>query len=117
MMKSFALLLALGTIFGLGNCQQTPSAADQSAQSTPPSAPAAVSAGAPTEAEARAAVARYLQKEPNVALFQLDSARVVDVDTHWQVLVPRTDWAKRMPNAAAFDVDKQTGNVTTLRVK
>jgi hypothetical protein len=42
---------------------------------------------------------------------------VVDVDTHWQVLVPRTDWAQRMPNRARFEVDKQTGQVSTQPVK
>ncbi|MDF7814756.1 hypothetical protein [Hymenobacter sp. YC55] len=72
---------------------------------------------ATTEVAARAAVAQHLQQQPNSALYQFDSARVTDVDTHWQVMVPRTDWAKRMPNAAAFEVDKQTGKVTTLMVK
>ncbi|TGE08239.1 hypothetical protein [Hymenobacter fodinae] len=71
-----------------------------------------------TNAEAaRAAVAAYVKSQPNAALYQLDSARVMDVDTNWQVLVPRTDWAGRMPNAAAFEVDKKTGTVTTLKVK
>lgn len=60
---------------------------------------------------------RYLQGQPNAALYVLDSASVVDVDTHWQVLVPRTDWAKRMPNKAAFEVDKPTGAVRILPVK
>jgi hypothetical protein len=62
-------------------------------------------------------VGRYLQGQPNAALYVLDSASVVDVDTHWQVLVPRTDWAKRMPNKAAFEVDKPTGTVRGLPVK
>jgi hypothetical protein len=72
---------------------------------------------ATTEAAARAAVARYIQAQPNATLYVPDSARVVDVDTHWQVLVPRTDWAQRMPNRARFEVDKQTGQVSTQPVK
>ncbi len=74
-------------------------------------------ANALTAEGARAAVGRYLQGQPNAALYVLDSASVVDVDTHWQVLVPRTDWAKRMPNKAAFEVDKPTGAVCILPVK
>ena len=77
----------------------------------------AAPAGASTETEARNAIAAYVQQQPNAALFQLDSARFMDLDTHWQVMVPRTDWAKRMPNAAAFEVDKKTGRVSTLIVK
>jgi hypothetical protein len=80
-------------------------------------ADASSAAPAPTEAAARQAVARYIQAQPNAALYVPDSARVVDVDTHWQVLVPRTDWAQRMPNRARFEVDKQTGQVSTQPVK
>ena len=81
--------------------------------------PADASSATPatTEAAARAAVARYIQAQPNAALYVPDSARVMDVDTHWQVLVPRTDWAQRMPNRARFEVDKQTGQVSTQPVK
>jgi hypothetical protein len=82
---------------------------------TPATTPSATPAT--TEAAARAAVARYIQAQPNAALYVPDSARVVDVDTHWQVLVPRTDWAQRMPNRARFEVDKQTGQVSTQPVK
>jgi hypothetical protein len=35
----------------------------------------------------------------------------------WQVLVPRTVWAQRMPNRARFEVDKATGAVQTAPVK
>jgi hypothetical protein len=73
--------------------------------------------GAATAAAARAVLAAYLQQQPNAAVYQLDSATVTEVDTRWQILVPRTDWATRRPNAAAFEVDKQTGSVTVLRVK
>jgi hypothetical protein len=82
---------------------------------TPATTPSATPAT--TEAAARAAVARYIQAQPNATLYVPDSARVVDVDTHWQVLVPRTDWAQRMPNRARFEVDKQTGQVSTQPVK
>jgi len=109
----FSLLLA--ATYCLNSCQLNQPAADSAAQQA--NAAAAASVGATTETEARVAVARYVQNQPNAALYQLDSARAVDVQTHWQVLVPRTDWAKRMPNAAAFEVDKQTGTVTTLAVR
>jgi hypothetical protein len=125
MNKAFALLLPVALAFG--GCQTTPATtADSSAlpeaTTTPeataaPEAAASSPAGAPTEAAARAAVGRYLQGQPNAALYQLDSAHAVNVDDHWQVLVPRTDWAQRMPNKAAFEVDKQTGRVTTRMVK
>jgi hypothetical protein len=46
-----------------------------------------------------------------------DSARVNDNEATWQVLVPRTDWANRMPNRARFEVDKQTGQVSSQPVK
>jgi hypothetical protein len=72
---------------------------------------------AATPEAARAAVARYLKGQPNAALYVPDSASVIDVDAHWQVLVPRTDWARRMPNKAAFEVDKATGEVVTRPVK
>jgi hypothetical protein len=42
---------------------------------------------------------------------------VNDNEATWQVLVPRTDWAKRMPNRARFEVDKQTGQVSSQPVK
>ncbi|MBX0289612.1 hypothetical protein K3G63_04135 [Hymenobacter sp. HSC-4F20] len=62
-------------------------------------------------------MARYVQQQPNPALYQLDSARVLELEAQWQVLVPRTDWVGRMPNKAAFTVDKATGTVTGLPVK
>jgi hypothetical protein len=58
-------------------------------------------------------VGRYLQSQPNAALYVLDSARVNDNEATWQVLVPRTDWAQRMPNCARFEVEKTTGTVRT----
>ena len=106
-LRSFYLLLA--AVGGFSSCQTSQLQTVDTTQ--------AAATGAPTEAAARAAVARHIQQQPNSALYQLDSARVTDVDTHWQVMVPRTDWAQRMPNAAAFDVDKQTGAVKTLMVK
>ncbi|WP_151087829.1 hypothetical protein [Hymenobacter baengnokdamensis] len=80
-------------------------------------AAACQSSGAPTAEAARAAVRHYLQSQPNAALYVPDSASVVEVATHWQVLVPRTDWARRMPSRAAFAVDKQSGAVSTRAVK
>jgi hypothetical protein len=62
-------------------------------------------------------VARHIQTLPNAALFVPDSARVNDNDATWQVLVPRTDWAGRMPNRARFEVNKQTGEVSSAPVK
>lgn len=77
----------------------------------------AAPAAAPTAAEARAAIGRYLQGQPNAGLYAVDSARATDLGAYWQVLVPRTDWARRMPSRAAFEVDKQTGAVKSLLVK
>jgi hypothetical protein len=118
-------LLASGTALALGllaGCQSTsaPATAGAPATAAPDTAAApapAAAPGAPTEAAARAAVARHIQTLPNAALFVPDSARVNDNDATWQVLVPRTDWAQRMPNRARFEVDKQTGKVSSAPVK
>jgi hypothetical protein len=118
MTKLLLPLLALGAA-ALASCQP----AANTATSTPPpaeAAPAATAAmatPAPDEASARAAVARYIQTLPNATLYVPDSARVNDNEATWQVLVPRTDWAKRMPNRARFEVDKQTGQVSSQPVK
>ena len=105
-------LLALGAGV-LASCQPTPNAAT----GTPPPAEAAATTAVTTEASARAAVARHIQALPNAALYVPDSARVNDNAASWQVLVPRTDWAGRMPNRARFEVDKQTGRVSSQPVK
>ncbi|QIL77527.1 hypothetical protein [Hymenobacter sp. HDW8] len=112
MHKSISLVVLSATLAGLYSCQP-----GQPVTSTPSQQPANASAAASTEAQARAAVARFVEQQPNAALYQLDSARVLEVNDHWQILVPRTDWAGRMPNKAAFDVDKQTGTVSPLAVK
>ncbi len=70
-----------------------------------------------TQQEALSAVVNYLNNQPEANLYVLDSAEAIDADTQWQVLVPRTDWANRMPNRAAFDVDKRTGKVSIRPVK
>ena len=114
MVKLFVALC--GVAATLASCHQTP-ATSASPPATPLAADAAPTPGAQTEPAARAAVARYIQALPNAALYVPDSARAVDVATHWQVLVPRTDWAKRLPNKAAFEVDKATGAVTVRPVK
>ncbi|TGE23332.1 hypothetical protein [Hymenobacter metallicola] len=115
MMKALSFLL-LGAL-GAASCQQTPATDNTmlpaSAETTAPT----TSGAAATEADARGAVSRYVQELPNAKLFVLDSATALEVDGHWQVLVPRTDWAGRMPNKAAFEVDKATGAVRTLMVK
>ena len=114
-LPSTVLLLAAA------GCQSATTPAAAPTAGSPAAAPSAISmpAGtpAPTAEAARAAVARYLQGQPKAALYVPDSASVVDVDAHWQVLVPRTDWSQRMPNKAAFEVDKATGAVTTRPVK
>jgi hypothetical protein len=117
-------LLAPGAALALGllaACQSTapPTSAAPPLGDTPgmPPPAAAPAPGAPTEAAARAAVARHIQTLPNAALFVPDSARVNDNDATWQVLVPRTDWAGRMPNRARFEVNKQTGEVSSAPVK
>lgn len=109
-MRYLLLLAVSGTAF-LSNCQQP------TTDTTTSTSPTTVAASAQTAAEARTAVARFVAGQPNSALYQLDSASVVEVDTQWQVLVPRTDWAGRMPNKAAFEVSKQTGAVRSLLVK
>jgi len=105
----------------LASCQPTPSttstpAAETVAAAGAPDSTAAATA-APTEAAARAAVARHLKTLPDAALYVPDSARVNDNEATWQVLVPRTDWANRMPNRARFEVNKQTGQVSSQPVK
>ena len=103
-------------LVGLAGCQSPPATSAPAAAAAAPAA-TAPAARAATEAEARAAVARYVQTLPNAALYLPDSASVVGGGGSWQVLVPRTDWAKRMPNRAAFEVDSATGAVTTRPVK
>ncbi|MBD2713832.1 hypothetical protein KBK19_02150 [Microvirga sp. STR05] len=115
-MKLSFLLSLLGLAM-LGSCQQTPSAESPQAPSEQQAQEQTSATGAPTATAARAAVGRYLQGQPNAALYVLDSASVLEVDDHWQVLVLRTDWAGRMPNRAAFEVDKSTGTVSPLAVK
>ena len=116
MTKSPFLLLALA-LGGLAGCQPAPPATVPAAADAAPTTTPAASLAAGTEAAARAAVARHIEALPNAALFVPDSARVSDNDATWQVLVPRTDWAGRMPNRARFEVDKQTGRVSSQPVK
>jgi len=118
-MKKACYFLMLGAL-GFSSCQSAPPTTDGATETpaaTTEAAAAPAASGAATEAEARAAVARYVQAQPNAALYVVDSASAVEVDDHWQILVPRTDWAKRMPNRAAFEVDKKTGQVSTMMVK
>lgn len=110
-MVTYYCMLALGLAAGLAGCQSPP------ATTTPAASAPVPPVGAPTEAAARAAVAHYIQALPNASLYVPDSARAVEVDDHWQLLVPRIDWARRMPNRAAFEVDKASGTVTARPVK
>jgi len=109
------LFLLLAGALALGSCQQTPSTTDQPA--TPAATPAEPARVVNDAAAARRAVADYLKTQPEARLYVMDSANVVDVDTRFQVLVPRSDWAGRMPNRARFEVDKATGTVQDLPVK
>ena len=113
--------LAAGSLAG---CQSASTPAAETPAATAPATPATAEATTPatatpvaTEADARAAVARHIKTLPNAALYVPDSARVNDNQATWQVLVPRTDWANRMPNRARFEVDKQTGQVSSAPVK
>ena len=110
-------LLSAALLVALASCQSAtaPTTTAPATPTTGTTMPAPATAA--TAAAARAAVGRYLQGQPNASLYVLDSASVVEVDTRWQVLVPRTDWAKRMPNKAAFEVEKSTGTVSILPVK
>jgi hypothetical protein len=109
--------LTLGAVLLLAGCQQSPQA--DTATQGPMQAPTktAQPAEPKTEAEARALTAAYIQTLPNAALHVVDSARVNDNGATWQVLVPRRDWAKRMPNSARFEVNKATGEVNSGAVK
>lgn len=102
------LLTLLGVAATLAGCQPTPSSTASPAATGAPTP-------VPTEAAARAAVVRYLQTQPNAALYLPDSARVLDVTTHWQVLVPRTDYAQRMPNRARFEEISKRGRLAASR--
>ncbi|MDJ0365575.1 hypothetical protein QMK33_10445 [Hymenobacter sp. H14-R3] len=117
------LLLPAVLLLALAGCQSATAPATATdatlAEATAPAAATdpAATPGAATAEAARAAVGRFVQALPNAARYVPDSASVADVGTHWQVLVPRTDWAQRMPSKAAFEVDKATGAVTTRPVK
>ncbi|RTQ47182.1 hypothetical protein EJV47_20010 [Hymenobacter gummosus] len=108
-------LFALTLTAGLGSCQQAP----RLVNSNTVAAQAGTAAGpvAESEADARNALRRYISAQPNASLFVVDSAAFVEVNAQWQALVPRTDWQGRMPNRAAFEVDKLTGEVRPLNVK
>ncbi|MBC6611808.1 hypothetical protein H8B15_12810 [Hymenobacter sp. BT507] len=125
MMKNLPALL-LGLACALGSCQRTETTTDMPAttadtvtadSAATPATTSVPNASINTEAAARTAVRDYVQELPNRTVYQVDSASVVESDAQFQVLVPRTDWAGRMPNKAAFNVDKQTGVVSVQPVK
>ena len=110
-MYTFCAGLALG-LLGLAACQSGKTTQQApNPQAVPPAGRVASAAGA------RAAVTYYLSQQPNRQFYVADSARVVEAGSHYQVLVPRTDWVGRQPHRAAFEVDKATGTVTTRPVK
>lgn len=111
MLKNF-LFIAPSLLLALGACQSP-----KTTQQAPSSGAGLPASSVASEAGAKAAVAAYLGRQPNAALYLPDSARVVDAGGSYQVLVPRTDWAGRRPNRAAFEVNKATGTVTTRAVK
>ena len=106
------LLAATFLLLALAACQSASTPAAHTA-----AGPSPTGTGAPTTEDARTAVRHYLGLQPDSALYRLDSAAILDADASWQVLVPRTDWAGRMPNKAAFDVNKASGTVTRRAVK
>lgn len=114
-MRKLVLILLPTTLLTLGSCQSTPLAETEATTAAP--TPAAAQLAIRTTADARAAVARFVLTQPKPALYVMDSARVNDNGTTWQVLVPRTDWARRMPNRARFEVSKATGFVRIEPVK
>jgi hypothetical protein len=118
-MNHFLTALLLSAAATLASCQQTPPAQQpaQAPAETPASATTPPPAAGKTEAEACAIVAAHVNTLPNPELYISDSARVNDNDATWQVLVPRRDWARRMPNSARFEVDKATGAVNSAPVK
>jgi hypothetical protein len=107
-MSKTLILLMLGCLLLMYSCQQK-----QSETIATEGQPGKMK----TEAEALNAIRSFLQEKPDAGLYLLDSAQVIDTDTHWQILVPRKDWANRMPNRAAFEVDKLTGNVSIRPLK
>lgn len=116
-MTSPLTYLAISAALVLASCQPSPPA--ETTAQAPVQAPmeAAQPAAPKTEAEARTLTAAHIQTLPNAALYVADSARVNDNGETWQVLVPRRDWAKRMPNSARFEVNKTTGEVNSGAVK
>ena len=116
MLKPLTCFL-LGLAGALAGCQPPADNAARAPVELAQPAPAGSLPGARSQAMALLQVARYLGSQPNADRFVLDSARVNDNGASWQVLVPRTDWAGRMPNRARFEVDKATGAVSPGPVK
>ncbi|MDO7845869.1 hypothetical protein Q5H92_05835 [Hymenobacter sp. M29] len=119
-MPSPLSFLAFGAALLLAGCQQNMPADNVlrgPVETTQPADKTAPPAAMKTEAEARALTAAHVKTLPNAALYVVDSARVNDNGPTWQVLVPRRDWARRMPNSARFEVNKATGEVSTGAVK
>ena len=106
------LLLSLGILPLAVACtspQQTTAEAPAAATNTPV-APV-------TETQAVTIATRYFRSQPDSAVYQLNTLRVMEAGPHWQVLVKRSDRVGMMPDNSAIEVDKQTGAVSTIRVK
>ena len=106
------LLLSFGILSLLAACtspQQTTNEAPAAAAATP--------AAPVTEKQAATIATRYFRTQPDSAVYQLNTLRVMEAGPHWQVLVKRSDRAGMMPDNSAIEVDKQTGAISTVRVK
>ena len=114
-MRKLVLILSPIALLGLGGCPKTPAAETETLAAAP--TPAEPQLAIATAADARAAVVRFVLTQPKPALYVVDSARVTDNGATWQVLVPRTDWVRRMPSRARFEVSKTTGFVRIGPVK
>lgn len=114
-MRKRVLVLLPFALLGLAGCQSTPPAETAAPATAPRPAEPQLAIG--TSADARAAVARFILTQPHPSLYEIDSARVNDAGDTWQVLVPRTDWARRRPSHARFAVSKATGFVRSRPVK
>ena len=106
------LLLSLSILSLLASCTSP-----QQATTEAPAATAATPAAPITETQAATIATRYFRSQPDSAVYQLNTLRVIEAGPHWQVLVKRSDRAGMMPDNSAIEVDKQTGAVSTVRVK
>ncbi len=110
MNKNLVLILGLA---GLESCQPTVNN-ELGGPVEIAQASAANYVPAKTEAAALAAVTRTLAAAHKLRFYKLDSARVSDRGSHWEVLLPRVDSVSRM--LIRLDADKTTGYVHSTRL-